>query len=58
MADRLEAFLPIPGYLDERKSVKIEFVQSTSEAVQRAVARIGTVPPPKLGVTHEFIRDQ
>ncbi len=58
MADRLEEFLPIPGYLDERKSVKIEFVQSTSEAVQRAIERIGTVPQPKLGIMSEHIRDQ
>ena len=58
MADRLEAFLPIPGYLDERKSVKIEFVQTTSEAVRRAVERIGTVPQPKLGIMSEHIRDQ
>ncbi|MCP4419255.1 MAG: TIGR00725 family protein [Chloroflexi bacterium] len=58
MADRLEAFLPIPGYLDERKSVEIEFVQTTSEAVRRAVARIGTVPQPKLGIMSEHIRDQ
>ena len=58
MADRLEPFLPIPGYLDDRKSVKIEFVQSASEAVQRAVARIGTIPPPKLGIMSEHIRDQ
>ena len=57
-ADRLEAFLPIPGYLDERKSVQIEFVQTAGEAVQRAVARIGTIQPPKLGLTHEFVRDQ
>lgn len=58
MADRLEAFLPIPGYLDERKTVKIEFVKTINEAVQRAVARVGTVPPPNLGLTYEFIRDQ
>ena len=57
-ADQLEAFLPIPGYLDERKTVEIEFVQSASEAVQRAVARIGTIPPPKLGIMSEHIRDQ
>ena len=58
MADRLEAFLPIPGYLDERKSVKIEFVKTTSEAVRRAVERIGTVPPPQLGIMSEHVRDQ
>lgn len=58
MADRLEAFLPIPGYLDERKSVKIEFVKTASEAVQRAVRRIGTVLPPELGLMSEHIRDQ
>ena len=58
-ADRLEGILSVPGgYLDERKSVKIEFVQTTSEAVQRAVERIGTVPPPKLGLMSEHIRDQ
>ena len=58
MADRLEAFLPTPGYLDERKTVKIEFVQTTSEAVRRAVERIGTVQPPPLGLTNELVRDQ
>lgn len=58
MADRLEAFLPIPGYLDERKTVKIEFVQSSSEAVRRAVERVGSVPPPNLGIMSEHIRDQ
>ncbi|MEM7115547.1 MAG: TIGR00725 family protein [Chloroflexota bacterium] len=58
MADRLEAFLPFPGYLDERRVVEIEFVKTASEAVQRAVARIGTVLPPKLGLTSEHIRDQ
>ena len=58
MADRLEAFLPIPGYLDERKSVEVEFVQTTSEAVRRAIERIGTVPQPKLGIMSEHIRDQ
>ncbi|MCA9967206.1 MAG: TIGR00725 family protein [Anaerolineales bacterium] len=58
MADRLATFLPSSGYLDERETVKIEFVQTTSEAVRRAVERIGTVPPPKLGLTHEFVRDQ
>ena len=58
MADRLEEFLPIPGYLDERRSVKIEFVKSSSQAVQRAIERIGTVPPPKLGLVAEHIRDQ
>ena len=58
MADRLEEFLPIPGYLDERKSVKIEFVQSASEAVKRAFERIGTIKPPNLGLTTEFVRDQ
>ena len=57
-ADRLEGILPIPGYLDERKSVKIEFVQTTSAAVRRAVERIGTVPTPKLGLMSEHIRDQ
>lgn len=58
MADRLEAFLPIPGFLDERKVVEIEFVQTARDAVEQAVARIGTVPPPKLGLTSEHIRDQ
>ncbi len=58
MADRLEAFLPIPGYLDERQTVKIEFVKSTSEAVRQAVERIGTVQPPQLGLTNEHVRDQ
>lgn len=58
MADRLVAFLPESGYLDERKTVKIEFVQSTSEAVRRAVERIGTVPPPPLGLMSELVRDQ
>ncbi|MCA9900852.1 MAG: TIGR00725 family protein [Ardenticatenaceae bacterium] len=57
-ADRLEAILPIPGYLDERKSVEIEFVNSTREAVRRAVERIGTVQPPQLGLTYELVRDQ
>ena len=58
MADKLEDFLPIPGYLDERKSVKIEFMQTPAEAVKRAVERIGTVPLPKLGFTSELVRDQ
>ncbi|MCA9994792.1 MAG: TIGR00725 family protein [Anaerolineales bacterium] len=57
-ADRLEAFLPIPGYLDERRSVQIEFVATGSEAVRRAVERIGTIQPPKLGLTTEMVRDQ
>ena len=58
MADRLEAFLPIPGYLDERKTVEIEFVQTASAAVQRAIERIGSVPLPKLGFSNELVRDQ
>ncbi len=58
MADRLEAFLPLPGYLDERQTVKIAFVQSTNTAVQRAVERIGTIKPPQLGIMSEAIRDQ
>ena len=58
MADKLEDFLPIPGYLDERKSVRIEFVQSPAAAVQRAVERIGTVPLPQLGFSNELVRDQ
>ncbi len=59
MADRLEAFLPIPGgYLDERKTVKIEFVESTSEAVRRAVERIGTAQLPRRGMMTELVRDQ
>ena len=58
-ADRLEEFLPVPGgYLDERKTVQIKFVKTPAEAVAQAVARIGTVPPPKLGLTVEHIRDQ
>ena len=58
MADRLEEFLPIPGYLDERRTVQIEFVQTTNDAVSRAVERIGSVPPPNLGIVNEHIRDQ
>lgn len=58
MADKLEDFLPIPGYLDARKSVKIEFVQTPSAAVKRSVERIGTVALPKLGFTSELVRDQ
>ena len=58
MADRLEAFLPIPGYLDDRRTVQIGFVQTTDEAVREAVARIGTVPTPDLGLTVEHVRDQ
>jgi uncharacterized protein (TIGR00725 family) len=44
-ADRLEGVLPTPGYLDERELVQFEFVGSPQEAVQRAVARIGTAKP-------------
>ncbi|MCB0019975.1 MAG: hypothetical protein KDE09_19430, partial [Anaerolineales bacterium] len=44
-ADRLEGVLPTPGYLDERELVQFEFVSSPQEAVQRAVARIGTAKP-------------
>ena len=58
MADKLEGFLPIPGYLDERKSVKIEFVQTPQDAVKRAFERIGTVKLPNLGFTAELVRDQ
>jgi uncharacterized protein (TIGR00725 family) len=57
-ADRLEAFLPIPGYLDDRKSVEIKFVKTTTEAVKQAVERIGTVQPPNLGIMIEHVRDQ
>ena len=35
-----------------------QFVKTTNEAVQQAVAPIGTVPPPKLGLTVEHVRDQ
>lgn len=58
MADRLAAFLPPSGYLDERQTVQIEFVQTASEAVRRAVERIGTIKPPQLGLTNEMVRDQ
>lgn len=58
MADRLATFLPPSGYLDERQTVQIEFVQTASEAVRRAVERIGTIKPPQLGLTNEMIRDQ
>tara|TARA_Y100001934_G_scaffold54595_1_gene67275 strand:- start:305 stop:886 length:582 start_codon:yes stop_codon:yes gene_type:complete len=58
MADKLKEFLPIPGYLDERRTVKITFVSKADEAVNNAIERIGTVPPPELGLSVEHIRDQ